>query len=139
MSDLDREKYYELMCYTLARPDSAFLHQNVVDAYTAQNGQPSAKPIAAAFALVGLYLHLERGFTGKQVQLAHMRMGRQRKNWPRFVPPESRGKITVRDVLAAPAGRARDEMIRKWCSCVWEAWKGSRERIIELTKQELFG
>jgi hypothetical protein len=39
-----------------------------VDAYAAQHATPASKPITTAFALIGLFLFAERGFTGKQVQ-----------------------------------------------------------------------
>src|SRR5438067_3221775 len=48
------------------------LLQHVVDAYAAQTARASTKPITLAFALVGLYLHLEKNQTGKQVQRVHM-------------------------------------------------------------------
>ena len=40
------------------------LLQHVVDAYAAQTARASTKPITLAFALVGLYLHLEKNQTG---------------------------------------------------------------------------
>ena len=67
----DQDVYNELSYYTLAHPDPAFLHQNIVDAYAAQHADESTKPIVIVFGLIGLYLHIERNFTGKQVQRAH--------------------------------------------------------------------
>ncbi len=46
----------ELCCYTLSLRDAAFIHQHAVDAIAAQNADAQTKPIAIAFALVGLYL-----------------------------------------------------------------------------------
>ena len=66
--------YNQLALYTLAHPDPRFIHQLVVDAYTAQNADDNTKPIALVFALIGLYLHIEKGYTGKQVQRAHMQL-----------------------------------------------------------------
>jgi hypothetical protein len=133
----DQEVYNELSYYTLAHPDPAFLHQNIVDAYAAQHADQSTKPIVIVFGLIGLYLHIERGFTGKQVQRAHMRLVKRRKKWPQFVPPKDRGAIGVFAVLAASPGKERDEMIRNWCVSVWEAWKASHDQIRHLVKQEL--
>ena len=59
--------YHELCCYTLTHGDPAFIHQHVVDAYAAQDASNTDNPIRLTFALVGLYLHVERGFTGRQV------------------------------------------------------------------------
>jgi hypothetical protein len=70
-TDLD-DLYHELSCYTLAHPDPSFIHQHIVDAYTAQHARETTKPIALVFALIGLYLHVEKNFTGRQVQRFHM-------------------------------------------------------------------
>ncbi|HEX6716913.1 MAG TPA: DUF5946 family protein, partial [Pyrinomonadaceae bacterium] len=67
-----QEKFYELSYYTLAHQEPAFIHQHIVDAFTAQTADQNTKPIAVAFALIGLCLYLEKNCTGKQVQLAHM-------------------------------------------------------------------
>ena len=48
-----------------------------------------------AFALIGLYLVNERGFTGRQAQRAAHVLGRRRQQWPRFLPPARVGDITV--------------------------------------------
>src|SRR5262249_50414598 len=64
----DQEAYYELAGYTLVHPDPAFIHQYIVDAYAAQHADAHCKPISISFALAGLYLHLERGYSGKAVQ-----------------------------------------------------------------------
>jgi hypothetical protein len=129
--------YHELMFYSLAHPDPAFLHQNVVDAYTAQNANATTKPIAITFALIGLYLHLERGFTGRQVQFAHMQMAKHRKPWLSPALPEARGEVLIADVLAAPAGPERDAAIHTWCQSVWQAFHGAHSEIAALAHAEL--
>ena len=129
-----REYYNQLAYYTLAHPDPSFIHQNVVDAYTAQCADKDTKPIALYFALVGLYLMLEKRYSGKDVQRIHMRMGKAKKEWPIFDLPEQRGVLNVVDVVRTPAGPERDRMIRKWCASVWEAYRENHERIAELVK-----
>jgi hypothetical protein len=133
----DQVLFHELSFYTLAHPDPAFLHQNSFDAFTAQHADAGTRPIAVAFALIGLYLHLEKNFTGRQVQLAHMRMARRRKQWPRFLLPTQPASITVAGVLAAAPGPARDAMISAWCAAVWGVWQPSRPQIAALAKSEL--
>jgi len=133
----DQELFDELSFYTLAHPDPAFIHQLSVDAYTAQHADATTKPIAVVFALMGLYLHLEKNFTGKQVQRAHMKMARQRKEWPRLALPENKAAITVAEVLAAAPGPLRDARIEEWCASVWEAWQASREVIVQIARTEL--
>ena len=79
--------YHELSVHTLSDRDPTFPHQLAVDAYAAQHAGAAPKPITTAFALIGLYLVNERGFTGRQAQRAHMFLGRRRQEWPRFSPP----------------------------------------------------
>ena len=113
--------YDELAAYTLTLGDPAFIHQHVVDAFAAQHATEATKPITVAFALIGLYLHVERGFTGRQVQRAHMMLARRSRSWPAIPLPEHRGAMTAADVLAAPAGSERDRAIDAWCASVWSA------------------
>ena len=116
-SELDL--YNELAFYTLAHADPSFIHQNVVDAFAAQHADENSKPIYIVFALVGLYLHVEKNHTGKQVQRAHMELAKRRKQWFRPVLPQDRGHLGISDVLAVAPGRARDAMIRSWCESAW--------------------
>ena len=131
----DEDASNELAAYTLAHGDPAFIHQHVVDAFAAQHATEDSKPIGVAFALIGLYLHLERGRTGREIQRAHMRLGRRRRQWPAFEPPPTRGEITIHDVLAAAPGPERDHAIDDWCASVWQAWSGSHERVAALLRE----
>jgi len=129
--------YHELLYYTLAHPSLSFIHQNVVDAYAAQKADDTTKPIAIVFALLGLYLYVERGFTGRQVQKAHMQLAKRRKQWLRPQLPRERGSVAIADVIGAAPGRQRDAMIHDWCVSVWEAWRSARDQIVELARDEL--
>ena len=122
----------EMTYYTLAHGDPKFIHQHLVDAYGAQHVRQSNSTIGAAFALAGLCLAVERGFTGRQVQKAHMRMARASKQWPRFVPPEDVGLLTVGDVLAVAPGPPRDEKLMEWCTSVWSAWSSEHARVRQM-------
>ena len=133
----DQELYDELSVYTLTHPSPAFLHQHVVDAYTAQHASHRTKPIGLVFALIGLYLFIEKGFTGRQVQKMHMRLANRRKQWPVIDPPQAQTEITVADVLAKAAGEQRDDAIRVWCTAVWETWNSQRSMIVKLVQEEL--
>jgi Family of unknown function (DUF5946) len=128
----ERDAYHQLCGYTLTHGDPAFIHQHVVDAFAAQTADEGGKPIAVTFALVGLYLHLERGFSGREVQRAHMRLGRQKHVWPVFELPRDRATMTAIDVLAAPAGPERDAAIDAWCASVWKAFAASRQTVVDL-------
>jgi hypothetical protein len=37
--------------------------------------------------MAGLYLHIAMGFSGEQVQLAHVRLGTRKQQWPEFELP----------------------------------------------------
>ena len=131
--------YHQLACYTLELRDPEFIHQHVVDAYAVQHAGPGSKPIAIVFGLMGLYLYLERGFTGRQVQRAHMQMARKRRHWTAPpLPPGPTAAIGVADVLAAPPGPQRHALIRRWCESVWQDWQHARTQI-EALARELLG
>jgi hypothetical protein len=131
----DQDSFEALCCYTLQRGDATFIHQHVVDAFTAQRAGERTKPIALVFALAGLYLHVERNFTGKQVQRAHMALAVRKRQWPPMVLPSSRGTMTAADVLAIPAGPTRDSAITDWCRSVWAEFAVNRPTLIELLRQ----
>lgn len=129
------ELYWQLQAYSLSLRDPDFIHQHVVDAWVAQHAHDGTKPIALAFALVGLYLHLELGFTGRQVQRVHMLLAQQREEWPSFPLPAKRGRVTAKRVLAASEGGARKVAIDAWCESVWDAYSASHEAVARLLAQ----
>ena len=122
--------YHELSAYTLTHGDPAFLHQHVVDAFAAQSANAESKRIGVAFALFGLCLHVEFGFTGREVQLAHMALARARREWPAYSLPASRGAMTPLEVMATPEGPMRDAAIHEWCRTVWEAVSTCRAEVL---------
>jgi len=138
----EQEQFDELTAWTLGRGDSAFLHQHVVDAWAAQHAAEGTKPITVAFALIGLYLHLEKGYTGREVQRVHMKLaqplgrGGGRKHWPQFEIPRVRGTVTAVDVMSSPQSE-RAKQIERWCRSVWEAWSDSHDAVREWAKPEL--
>lgn len=124
---------YEAICYdTLSLGDAEFIHQHVVDAFAAQDARDEDKPIRLTFALIGLYLYVEKGFTGREVQRAHMRMANSRREWPRFQLPSDRGAVTAIDVERAEPGQERKQMIRRWCESVWERFITEKSIIEQL-------
>jgi hypothetical protein len=127
------ERYGELASWTQSLGDPAFPHQHAVDAWAAQHASAAAPPIRTTFALVGLYLACERGFTGREVQLAHVRLARRNRDWPRFVP-ERRATMTIADVLAA---ESRTAALLRWSANVWDAWAHEQARVHELVTRWL--
>jgi uncharacterized protein DUF5946 len=136
-SELDA--YHEVCAYTLTHGDPAFIHQHVVDAFAVQHADEQTKPIALTFGLIGLFLKIARGFTGREVQRAHMALGREKHVWPTFVLPRDRGALTARDVVTAPPGPARDRAIDAWCASVWNAFAINRDQIARLLEEHHIG
>jgi hypothetical protein len=130
--------YFELTYWTLTQQDGRFIHQHAVDAYEAQHAGAGTRPITVAFGLIGLYFALEKGYTGRQVQLAHMEIGRTRRDWPLLEPPENPGKLTVSDVLGAGSDPEKEEMLMRWASAVWKSWEPRHEWVRETTARILF-
>ena len=131
------DRYNELSFYTLAHKDKNFIHQHVVDTYAAQTADADTKPITIFFSLAGLYLFIEKNFSGRQVQEAHLQMSGKPKEYPAIILPESRGDITVENVLAVSPGTERDKMIRKWAMSVWTAFSNQHAKVKYLTEKLL--
>ena len=131
----EQDAFDELCCYTIARGDASFIHQHAVDAFAAQRAHEQTKPIKLTFALVGLYLHVEKQFSGKKVQRVHMSLAKQKRPYPVFPLPRDRGAMTVAEVLAAPVGHERDTAIDAWCSSVWHAFRESHQRVADLLRE----
>jgi hypothetical protein len=130
MLEADDARYHELAYYTLAHHDSTyFIHQHVVDAYAAQYADQETKPIKIIFALVGLCLLLERSYTGREVQLYHVMMSKDKRTWPLIPLPETRGEVTIYDVVSSTPGGERDVRIFEWCRSVWDAYRNQQDII----------
>lgn len=130
----EEDAYHELCAWTLTHPGT-FVHQHVVDAWMAQHADERTRPIGITFALVGLYLHLVHGFTGREVQRAHMALARGKHDWPRVTLPANRGSFTVAEVLRAPEGPARERAIDEWCAAAWAAYAGAEGEVSALLKR----
>ena len=62
----------------------------------------------------------------------HVLLAQRHRQWPRFDLPESRGEISVVDVLRAAPGAERGALIRQWAACVWNAYRARRDRVIRV-------
>lgn len=133
-----QHQFHSLSFYTLAHPNQVyFIHQHAVDAFAAQTADENTKPIKITFALLGLYLFLEKGYTGKQVQQAHVKLSQNKIVWPSLPLPTKRGTRTVTHVLQSDAGEPRDLMIKEWCISVWQTFENWHSAIATLAKTEL--
>jgi hypothetical protein len=133
---LSRLDAYDHLCaYTLTHGDPAFIHQHVVDAFAVQHADAHTKPIALTFGLVGLYLKIEKRFSGRQVQRAHMTMAQRKRTWPSWTLPRDRGAITAQIVLEAAAGPARDAGIDAWYVSVWDVFRANHAAVRALVAE----
>jgi hypothetical protein len=86
---MSQQHFHELTLYTLAHPNQVyFIHQHAVDASAARTADENTKPIKLTFGLIGLYLFLKKGYTGKQVQNAHVKLSQNKKVWPSLGLPK---------------------------------------------------
>ncbi len=131
--------FSDLSSYTVSKRDAEFIHQHAVDAYEAQHAGDRTRNITVAFGLIGLYLALEKGFTGRQVQEAHMKLARTRKDWPRLDPPAIPAPITVLDVVQGRTDEERDQLIWKWMAAVWDSWSDRKDWVRAITDTLLWG
>ncbi len=133
-----KDEFNELSFYTLGHPDMIyFIHQHCVDAFQAQTADQNTKPIGLIFSLIGLYLFIEKGYSGRQVQQVHIKLAKNKKTWPQLPLPTQRGTIDVSSVLRSEPGENRDQMIKEWCASVWSAYKDWHSVIATLAKTEL--
>jgi hypothetical protein len=137
MEDLLNKQYNELAYYTLGLQDECFVHQYIVDAYTLQMANKSTKSISVTFSLVGLYLYVEKNFTGKEVQEFHTLMSKHKIIWPIFNLPENRGKISICMILESEIGEERNKMIKIWCNSIWTALKIHHSEIEKIAEYYL--
>ena len=129
--------YWQLSALTLSLDDPDFPHQLGVDSYAAQHSGLNVKPITTVFALVGLYLTFEKGYTGRAVQLAHVKLGRKHINWPRFQAPDAKADVTVRDVLQRITASNYNEQLQRWGHSVWAIWQSDHAKISNLVNSYL--
>jgi hypothetical protein len=116
-------------------------HQTCVDAYAAQHVGPRMLPITLCFALNGLFLVIERRWSGIAAREAHAHLANAvpRHSWPRLKPPGDRGTVTVLDVALAADPEDRAVAIEKWGTSVWEAWSHVHDEVRTMTDRQLKG
>lgn len=130
------EFYHELTYYTLGKQDPEFIHQLAVDAYGAQHSGGVTKHITTFFALAGLYLFFEKGYTGKQVQQAHLTLAKNKSfTWPGFEAPNEGSKVTIVDVINS--GDDRDRILVLWAKSIWESWHKDHQQVIDICEKLL--
>lgn len=131
-------QHNELLIYTLSLGDEEFMHQHVIDVYAAQHSGGGMRPIQICFALIGLYLYLEYGYSGREVQRAHQKLAQRTKEWALLTHAQPIPTITVVDVLRSEPGVDRNARINEWARSVWAAWLPEHTKIAAWCEQLLF-
>jgi hypothetical protein len=110
-------------------PVLGHLHQLTVDTYAAQHPGPGVPAISVPFALIGLLLALEEGWSGVAVRAAHGYLAERDGDWPVFGPPASRGLVTAADVAAARGPEQHAALVGRWAAVTWDAWREERDHV----------
>lgn len=122
--------YTELIGREQSSASLAGSHMLAADVYPAQHpgvpGRQSSRSVR--IHLVGLCLALEHRFDGSASARAKARLAGPEIVYDWLEPPESRGELTVLDVLAAPA-QDHVAAVRRWAEDVWQAWGAHHDAI----------
>lgn len=135
-----RALYGEVVGYEVTEPARLNpWHQVCVDAYGAQHVGPDSQARGVAFALNGLYLVFERGFTGTQAREAHGYLANtvEPGSWPAFEPPDAVGGVTVFDVAMAGSPDEHIARVQEWGRAAWAAWRHVHAEVAEMTDRQL--
>jgi hypothetical protein len=109
------EQYDEVYVYAMGRP--GFLLQHVVDAIAAQTADGNSKPISIVFSLAGLYLYVEKDFSGFQVQKVHTLLAMRKRLWPQVLLPAERAVASSTCLRPTPAGSATKQFMPSVSLC----------------------
>lgn len=99
-------------------------HQVVVDAYATQHaGGTSRRQVqTVGLCLMTLRLFLDNGVHPAEGPALHKRMVARRPDFTRLAPPDTRGLMTVADVLTARSASEHARHALEWGAQVWRAW-----------------
>ena len=118
-------------------PQLGGLHQLTEDAYGGQHAGPRVPAIGMAFALIGLHLAFDAGWSGNAVRAAHQYLAARHKEWPRFGQPSKPAALTVSHVAGSPTPEAHASRVRAWASSVWESWSAEHAAVREWADEVL--
>lgn len=113
--------------------NQALTRIRVIDAYAVQHhGKPERRAIQSVNAhLVALYLQLEKGYSGEQVNAALQRVLKFANEFVWLEPPTPNGTMTIADVLRAQTPEEQANAIEKYARDIWSAWQVHRETVLK--------
>lgn len=111
----------------------------VIDAYAVQHhGKPERlrsvdrRAIQSVNAhLVALYLQLEKGYVGNQVNVALQRVLKFANEFVWLEPPTPNGTLTIADVLKAVTPQEQANAIENYARDIWRAWQAHRATVLK--------
>ena len=105
----------------------------VIDAYAVQHhGKPERRAIQSVNAhLVALYLQLEIGYTGAQVNVPLQRVLKLANEFEWLEPPTPNGTLTIADVLTAVTPQEQANAIENYARDIWRAWQVHRVTVVK--------
>ncbi|MGB7859193.1 MAG: DUF5946 family protein, partial [Acidimicrobiia bacterium] len=93
--------------------------------------------LGVAFALIGLRLSLDDGWSGNQVRDVHRSLAAMALDWPEFAVPEQPATMTIFDVALADSEEAHADLVTRWAGAVWASWRARHDDIETLISQYL--
>ena len=116
--------YGEILAREYSDPAYGALHRVTVDAYAVQHpGTPSPQSIqSGALHLMSLCLVLEKEAGPDQATAFLESAAKDKGRYEWLTPPESRGGITVKDVLRASSAAEHVKLVREWGESAWASW-----------------
>jgi len=126
------ELYMTVVGHELSHiPQLGALHQLTEDAYSAQHAGARVPAIGMAFALIGLHLALDDGWSGNAVRAAHQFLAARHNEWPHFEPPSTPASLTIAHVAGSPTPEEHASRVRAWSASVWESWSAQHAAVRE--------
>lgn len=121
---------WQIFCEVLAREYTQYnelwkTHRFTVDAYAVQHpGDNSRRAVQSVYVhLARLYLQLERGINGKQVNYFMKKMINYKTEYKWLSPPDFSGTLNINDVAKAKNLEEHKTLVYKWAESVWSAWE----------------
>lgn len=113
---------------TLIAGSGDFIHQVALDAYVAQHCPGDARR-ALVYSLAGLYLVVEQGRTGRQVQQVHQALAMTRHPLLAMEPVDAHAAGTAADVLLQISHDGLVASVNGWAARVWHAYAAHHQEI----------
>lgn len=108
------------------------VHRLTVDTYAVQHpGRATTQTTQSMTVhLISLSCVLERGYSPRQAtEMMRQATDRYKGHFEWLPPPESRGAVTVLDVVGASTLADHSRRLERWAWSVWQAWTEHHDTI----------